>query len=272
MSTLLPELIIEILLQSIDDYKLVRVDDEEKILHVFSLRNNSWKILEGNFPIRNPNFLDGVSINGAIHWGAMCYSDNLGEITVFDLAEEKFKTFPLPISNPPNPFQVWLCIVHVSGEYLCVTFEEPTTEFVEAVEGIWITKEYGVKESWIRIVKPQSLHNPIPLCFWENDGIILWSSVGQWRPVLCCDEKDGKIRKELVFDVKYGIYAYVESLVSPNYNLDSTTQGFPHNIAPSELQSTSQEPSSSPDVHGERLSNSTNSDFLQTVLTEGQLI
>ncbi|KAK0585674.1 hypothetical protein LWI29_032184 [Acer saccharum] len=173
----------------------------------------------------------------------------LGVITVFDLAEEKFKTLPLPISNPPNPPESWQCIVHDIGEYLCVTFEvygSRTTEFVEAVKGIWIMKKYGVKESWTRIVKSHDLYNPIPLCLWEDDGIILYSHIGKPKRVLCYDEKDGKVRKECVFDGNYRMYAYIESLVSPKYNFEySTTRGFPHYIAQSQLQSTGQDPSSS---------------------------
>ncbi|KAK3227808.1 hypothetical protein Dsin_007670 [Dipteronia sinensis] len=164
--------------ESIDDYKAVRVFNDQKLLHIFSLRNNSWKIVMGNFPVRQPSFIDGVSLYGAVHWGTLCYPDDLGVITVFDLAEERFKTFPLPISNaPPNPSEYWRCNVYVIGEYLCVTFEvfiDRTTECVEAVDGIWIMKEYGVKESWIRIVKSHGLRDPIPLCLWENDGIILF--------------------------------------------------------------------------------------------------
>ncbi|TXG58993.1 hypothetical protein EZV62_016822 [Acer yangbiense] len=235
--------------ESIDDYKFVRVLDYENTLQIFSLRNNSWKIVMGNFPVREPNFIHGVSLNGAVHWGTICYPDNLGVITVFDLAEEKFKTFPLPISNPPNPPESWQCIVHDIGEYLCVTFEvygSRTTEFVDAVKGIWIMKKYGVKESWTRIVKSHDLYNPIPLCLWEDDGIILYSHIGKPKRVLCYDEKDGKIRKECVFDGNYRMYAYIESLVSPKYNFEySTTQGFPHYIAQSQLQSTGQDPSSS---------------------------
>ncbi|KAK1563759.1 hypothetical protein Q3G72_032456 [Acer saccharum] len=66
------------------------------------------------------------------------------------------------------------------------------------------------------------------------------------KRVLCYDEKDGKVRKECVFDGNYRMYAYIESLVSPKYNFEySTTRGFPHYIAQSQLQSTGQDPSSS---------------------------
>ncbi|TXG59006.1 hypothetical protein EZV62_016835 [Acer yangbiense] len=214
--------------ESIDDYKFVRVIHDENILHIFSLRNNSWKIVEGNFPVRKPNFIHGVSLNGAVHWPTVCFPNNLGVITVFDLAEEKFRTLPLPdIPRPPNPPGHWHCKVNVVGEYLCVNFDDyfnPSPEFLEAMQGIWIMKEYGVKESWIRIVisdLPIYQFDPyVPLCFSENDEIILSTFK---KRIFCC-EKDGKFRKELVFDGEYyKMIPYIESLVSPNYYLDSTT-------------------------------------------------
>ncbi|KAK3183826.1 hypothetical protein Dsin_031112 [Dipteronia sinensis] len=133
MSITLSDLIADILLHlpvkslnrciailSIDDYKFVRVVYDEKILHIFSLRNNSWKIVEGNFPGRKPNIIDGVSLNGAVHWDAFCLPDSLGVITVFDLAEERFKTLPFP--DIPNPTTSLQGIVNVVGDYLCVHF------------------------------------------------------------------------------------------------------------------------------------------------------
>ncbi|TXG58836.1 hypothetical protein EZV62_016665 [Acer yangbiense] len=234
MSNVPPELIIDILsylsvkslyrfsfgyVESIDDYKVVRVLTKN-IMHIFSLRNNSWKIVEGNFPFEQPNILGGVSLNGSLHWGTISYPNDLGVITGFDLAEEKFKTFPLPdIPNPPQPCE---CMVRVFGEYLCVAFGT-YNEFsgIRVEKGFWIMKEYGVKESWIRIVIS---HNPfdlyVPLCFWENDGIIISSDFGKR---VFCYEKDGKNRKELLFDRGYHIFTYEETLVSPNNNIELCT-------------------------------------------------
>ncbi|TXG59132.1 hypothetical protein EZV62_016961 [Acer yangbiense] len=127
-------------------------------MHIFSLRNNSWKIVEGNFPFEQPNIRGGVSLNGALHWGTVSYPNDLGVITRF------FKTLPLP--DIPNPPQRCECMVRVVGEYLCVAFGT-YNEFsgIKAEEGFWIMKEYGVKESWIRIVIS---HDPFDLIYTEQ--------------------------------------------------------------------------------------------------------
>ncbi|KAK2661445.1 hypothetical protein Ddye_000019 [Dipteronia dyeriana] len=130
----------------------------------YFLRNNSWKIVDGNFLGRKPNIIDGVSLNGTVHRGTFCLPDSVGVITVFDLAEERFKT--LPFLDIPNPTTRLQGIVNVVGEYLCVHFgdynsySDQTPEFWKAAEGIWMMKEYGVQESWIRFVISDHLFDP----------------------------------------------------------------------------------------------------------------
>ncbi|TXG71236.1 hypothetical protein EZV62_006171 [Acer yangbiense] len=126
---------------SIDDYKLVRLHRIGQIVDVYSLRKNSWTSIKHDLCIKYMiRKLTGFPLNGAIHWwinGIECKT----EIIAFDLVEEKFKTLPLP-SEFHNSF------LGVFRGYLCSSngFECDTYQF-------WIMKEYGVKESWTRILK-----------------------------------------------------------------------------------------------------------------------
>ncbi|KAI9200458.1 hypothetical protein LWI28_008285 [Acer negundo] len=65
--------------ESIDDYKFVKVMSTE-ILHIFSLKNNSWKTIEIDFPIANwiGTSRKGIALNGAIHWsGGILWSSGI---------------------------------------------------------------------------------------------------------------------------------------------------------------------------------------------------
>ncbi|TXG70338.1 hypothetical protein EZV62_005273 [Acer yangbiense] len=57
-------------------------------------------------------------------------------------------------------------MVRVVGEYLCAAFGTYNElSGIKAKEGFWIMKEYGVKESWIRIVIS---HDPFDLIYTEQ--------------------------------------------------------------------------------------------------------
>lgn len=69
-------------------------------LEVFSLRDNTWKQIEGaHFPYMNPNndhSKQGVFFNRAIHWLTFRYDLCVFVIVAFDLIERKLFEIPLP--------------------------------------------------------------------------------------------------------------------------------------------------------------------------------
>ncbi|TXG72671.1 hypothetical protein EZV62_001250 [Acer yangbiense] len=85
--------------ESIDDYKLMKVVMENTV-HVFSLRNNSWKIVQVDFPFTlfagSCTNIIGICLNGAIHW--MRNELEGPVIAAFDLVEDKFRLLSLPDS------------------------------------------------------------------------------------------------------------------------------------------------------------------------------
>ncbi|TXG52296.1 hypothetical protein EZV62_021465 [Acer yangbiense] len=89
---------------------------------IFSLKNNSWKTIEIDFPMAMKYWNDigseGIALNGAIR--RSCKE----VIHVFDLVEEKFKTLPLPDSILKHPD--W-----ISGGNLLSNLGDQYLNFVE---------------------------------------------------------------------------------------------------------------------------------------------
>jgi len=116
-------------------------------LEVFSLRDNTWKQIEGaHFPCKNATddySKQGVLFNGAIHWLAFRYDLYVYVIVAFDLMERKLFQIPLP-DHDDFHYQSSYCHLWVFGEFLSlcdVDYENYTTK-------IWVMKEYKVRSSW----------------------------------------------------------------------------------------------------------------------------
>ncbi|KAJ0035357.1 hypothetical protein Pint_26278 [Pistacia integerrima] len=123
----------------IDDYKMVILSYWECLTHIFSLKNNSWKRIH-----QYEEKLLGTTtlVNGALHW--LNYSaEKILSIVSFDLVEEKFKSFP-PL---PDYFQSCSTTLYVMDCCLCML-----------VTKIWVMKEYGVVDSWTRILISKEHH------------------------------------------------------------------------------------------------------------------
>ncbi|KAK2654291.1 hypothetical protein Ddye_014147 [Dipteronia dyeriana] len=155
---------------SIDDYKFVKLHCTEQIVDVYSLRKNSWTTIKYDlciqFMIGNGT---GISLNGAIHW-AKHNSRRAAEIIAFDLVEEKFKTLPLP-SVPEEEYRYSL--LGVFRGYLCSSKANRSNNSWQ----FWIMKEYGVKESWTRILKVDltgfSFCHLQPLCYLKDSNKVV---------------------------------------------------------------------------------------------------
>ncbi|KAL3506364.1 hypothetical protein ACH5RR_031746 [Cinchona calisaya] len=127
-----------------DDYKVVgiypvyyRNGRWDILVQVYSLRRNSWRRI-GNFTRGVPSDQWGYFSNGNLHWIV-----DREKIVSFDMAKETFGGVELP------------------------KFEEETSDWsLEVVSGtlalyqyfqryrvdVWIMKEYGVGDSWTRVV------------------------------------------------------------------------------------------------------------------------
>ncbi|XP_058758975.1 F-box protein CPR1-like isoform X2 [Vicia villosa] len=132
---------------STDDYLVVSMsqhgysDDSPLHLEYFSLKANTWKVVEG---LHSPYTLDddprgGCLYKGAIHWVAFCHVFGYDVIVDFNLMERKLSYMHVPCSSPSR------CDLWVYGEFFSAYVRNYSNDTVE----IWVMKEYKVNSSWI---------------------------------------------------------------------------------------------------------------------------
>ncbi|KAI9201485.1 hypothetical protein LWI28_024191 [Acer negundo] len=238
--------------ESIDDYKVVRIACRGEIVEVYSLGKKSWSTIKKGFLFPKKYYKAGFLIkvglylNGAIHWA---FENRKGScvIAAFDLVEEKFKTLPPPENVLKRKCKYTLGVLR-GILYLTVDKSDGLKQFC-------VMTEYGVKRSW-KIMWMGMMHNPLselrPLSILTNNiTVLLMAKEG----LIFVDEKDKK-SKNVEVGVMYQVdgieqynvvefetevrgfgsdlYVYTESLVSPRYKSDFTTQGTMSNL-PREL-------------------------------------
>ncbi|KDP38909.1 hypothetical protein JCGZ_00666 [Jatropha curcas] len=169
------------------DYKVVRVlrlleyeneseeDDEVAIeVEIFSLRKNSWKVITDIAP--QYDIVERSSqafVNGAVHWIATKRKSN-GEcnnlVMSLNMSNENFRELILPE-----------CLVNENPMFLTISIYEDSSiavfrrNYVRFSDSdIWVMKEYGVAESWEKILTVGRYEGGVPraLGFRRNGGVI----------------------------------------------------------------------------------------------------
>ncbi|XP_017978242.1 PREDICTED: F-box/kelch-repeat protein At3g06240 [Theobroma cacao] len=202
-----------------NDYKVVRVvsldcHKEGKLVssvkaEVYTLGMNSWREVEippgVNFGLYEPQ----VFLNGAIHWLGMVEKNRnaIKVVVSFDVSTEMFNLIPLPVFALREIWPMWIDVYKNS---LCV---------VKTAEGtcyeIWVMKEYGVQESWIRLhaIQLSPSHPPWLLGLGMNGKLVLQNLTG-----LTVYDPNTEEIKNVEFDHPvvswFSIATYTESLVS----------------------------------------------------------
>ncbi|KAI9199056.1 hypothetical protein LWI28_026592 [Acer negundo] len=114
------------------------------------------------------------------------------------------------------------CSFGLLGGCLCLFIEEEYHTLQ-----LWIMKEYGVKESWTKILTAKGHRYLQPLCYLNNIKTIFTNI--DFEQVLFWDSKDSKFKNvevEGIEDIDYIPCVYVESLVSPHYRNDFANADF----------------------------------------------
>jgi F-box interacting protein len=136
-----------------DDYLLVSLSQDPKLtntkhLEFFSLRANTWKEIEGDFPYCNASDdspkIVGSFFNGAIHWYAFRHDLRHDVIVAFDLKE--MNLFEMCVPDDVD-LESKNCGLWVFEEFLSV-WSQDNTNTIE----IWVMKEYKVHSSWTKIL------------------------------------------------------------------------------------------------------------------------
>lgn len=191
---------------SVKDYMFVKIAYGRSVL-IFSLKNKSWKRVQ-DFPFKNLLNDPGTPLNGVVHWFCIGLGDHVPVIAAFDLAEEKFSGLPPPESIRDSQ----RCIPGVLRGSLCLLHHNDHSR----PRVFWIMKEYGVKESWTKILIAEPYFSLQPLCYWKNSKILV---ARNRREMLLYNPRDGTCKSLLANGLQGQFYVdvYVESLVSPNF-------------------------------------------------------
>ncbi|KAK9016728.1 hypothetical protein V6N11_079222 [Hibiscus sabdariffa] len=154
-----------------NDYKLLMVGVEEENgswikPYLFSLNQNCWKRVSATIP---PNYtfdIDEVSLlfaNGALHWLVFHERPNdeyNNAILGFDLSAEDFFEIKLPQSSIGlNPLDL---LIKKYGESSIALLKR---DYVNHLEELWVMKEYGVVDSWTKVL---TLTSNIHIRWWPK--------------------------------------------------------------------------------------------------------
>ncbi|XP_074274100.1 F-box protein CPR1-like [Silene latifolia] len=123
-----------------NDYKVVRIIQNGEMnmeVRVYSLRTNKWRLIERT--VEKCYAWCSVVIGHLLHIVfSLEYTNSKKRIGCFDILAEKWITdVPMPEINVNK----WIKLAVLDG-LLCVI----------TVDSIWVMKEYGVKDSWFKLI------------------------------------------------------------------------------------------------------------------------
>ncbi|XP_050211814.1 F-box protein CPR1-like [Mercurialis annua] len=230
-----------------DDYKVVMVTKlfSEDFLRVmiYSVKNNSLRRIQDLHSPEPNSYRDyyeysGVLVGSFLHWVARPRYDESSNdgslyynfILAFDLRDEKFHEVPLPLPLPRDTRdgddKVLNMVSKIGG---CLSMSYCFRGYVE----IWIMKEYGIQDSWTKLLSLHSRQNLNfnsglkPLCYSkEGDKVLLDYDKG--KELILYDLKNQTFNRINIFKsskynkMKYGVFksgvVCATTLEFPNVN------------------------------------------------------
>ncbi|XP_004307699.1 PREDICTED: F-box/kelch-repeat protein At3g06240-like [Fragaria vesca subsp. vesca] len=167
------------------DYKVVGGSSNHNTVEVFALKTGSWKIHRDiNRHVRLNG--QGCLLNEALHWVHVDLRSNgsdsiiVLQIVSFDLVEETLQVMmPFPHPFPVNQYYIHNRLNFSAG--IGTMANCLTLYMISRHDGvsIWMMKEYGVKESWIEVIRiplevlPTKVLSWRPLCISENGEVLI---------------------------------------------------------------------------------------------------
>ncbi|PIN12079.1 hypothetical protein CDL12_15316 [Handroanthus impetiginosus] len=204
--------------ESNDDYKVVQTywidrdpDVYETRVEVYSSRTNSWRFVNwpGGYIFDGP----GVFVKGAIHWKVHYDDDTKNWVVIAqNVTTETCSNLQLPMSANDDDAHVML---GVCGG--CLSASYSYRNYMD----IWVMKEYGVKESWSKIVcfpyllMSHLVHARYKVLFVSENGgslVNFGSDLIMYKPSQCHETF------RLENDVEVEAATYSESLISPDFD------------------------------------------------------
>lgn len=158
--------------------------------------------------------LDGLTpnwayANGVCFWLAVCGVGN-EKIVAFDVSDEVFRTTRLPDACIAVNYEKTFTVLNE----LVAMIVFPSKEEDERFFDIWVLLEFGVKESWTRLVRIGSFSGlERPLGFWKKGELFMENREGQ---LVLFDPFKRRVRNLQVDGVKGSlqVFVYTQSSVS----------------------------------------------------------
>ncbi|CAL5201209.1 unnamed protein product [Lathyrus oleraceus] len=189
-------------------YKKGIPEDTSKV-KVHTLGTDSWKSIK-MFP-SDAVFSEksGKYVNGTINWLAFLKRrpSDPPFIVSFDLNKESYQKVLLPDPGGIDVFNLTSCVFR---DWLCIISDHD----------VWVMKEYGIKESWIKLFNFSCLRDPIKtsiltnvIYIFEHDLVLLEFSCHEKNKLFLYNSKNGTFKSVAMF--RSTLEVCVESLISP---------------------------------------------------------
>ncbi|KAL9275004.1 hypothetical protein AKJ16_DCAP21009 [Drosera capensis] len=139
----------------------------------FAVRDGQWRLFNATRPWHDYLLSSKFLLNGSTHW-LFCDSDEAGythfQTVTFDLARETFGEILLPKVGFSHV--EYSAIIKVYMDMLAIVrdFENHPT--------IWVMNEYGVADSWSKLVRFEHLHSLLIFGFRSNGEILYLDPAG----------------------------------------------------------------------------------------------
>ncbi|XP_004298211.1 PREDICTED: F-box/kelch-repeat protein At3g23880 [Fragaria vesca subsp. vesca] len=206
---------------STEDYKIIlgHSDPLKTVIEVFSVKRNAWRTyIDLECGKQSMQDLQGCYLNGAIHWINISFMKS--SIISFSLADNRFEeTLPLPDLGPDRSFEL-TCLGIGTAKNRLFVYSGPDCSCLS----IWVMKEFGVGESWTRVVHvPSELirqdfgrgeHGLKPVCILDSGQVMI---AHDEKCLLLYDPKARTFRKiihEDIYDSPVEVLTYEENLES----------------------------------------------------------
>ncbi|KAF5458512.1 hypothetical protein F2P56_022535 [Juglans regia] len=147
---------------------LVRLNRE---VEVYSLSGGSWRNLVVDVEVPKFQGVDSSYMNGVCFWLALSYYGD-EKIVAFDVCDEVIRTMALPNYSLLYGEITWRTLTVLKESVALIVY--PRNNGEERFFDIWLLLEFGVKESWIRLVRIVPICGfGWPLGFWKRGELFI---------------------------------------------------------------------------------------------------
>ncbi|KAF9672809.1 hypothetical protein SADUNF_Sadunf11G0082800 [Salix dunnii] len=207
-----------------NDYKLIRMVNFQKSkflienfpkMELYSLNEGSWRSIPQTAPLRydTDQHFSSAFLNGVVHWIANRADQHEGIHNVvlgFDMSDEIFLEIALPSClDNVRPSCLSLLVYKESSISVC------QASFLSSVQfHIWVMKEYGVVESWTKLVLTTGAQGEgIPRALGIRKEELLMEKKSGW--IVSGDLESQQVRDLRIWGEPFHTFigSYLESLV-----------------------------------------------------------